>query len=138
MASAPVAFLLADLGVTQSHSRPHVCDDNPFSEAQFKTLKYRPEFPNRFDSIGSGRPSALPDLLRLVQRRTSPYRVGFTRSRRRALRHRRHHPRQAAGGLYAPHAAHPERFVQKPPRTTQTGPAYRAPNKPDDTEEATQ
>ena len=55
MTSAPVAFLLADLGVTQSHSRPHVCDDNPFSEAQFKTLKYRPEFPNRFDSIQAAR-----------------------------------------------------------------------------------
>jgi len=41
MTSKPVAFLLADLGVTQSHSRPHVANDNPFSEAQFKTLKYR-------------------------------------------------------------------------------------------------
>jgi putative transposase len=50
MTSKPVAFLLADLGVTQSHSRPHVSDDNPFSEAQFKTLKYRPDFPERFDS----------------------------------------------------------------------------------------
>jgi len=48
MASKPVAFLLADLGVTKSHSRPHVSNDNPFSEAQFKTMKYRPEFPERF------------------------------------------------------------------------------------------
>ena len=39
MTSRPVAFLLADLGITQSHSRPHVSNDNPFSEAQFKTLK---------------------------------------------------------------------------------------------------
>ena len=45
MTSKPVAFLLADLGVTQSHSRPHVSNDNPYSEAQFKTLKYRPDFP---------------------------------------------------------------------------------------------
>ena len=45
MTSKPVAFLLADLGVTQSHSRPHISNDNPFSEAQFKTLKYRPDFP---------------------------------------------------------------------------------------------
>jgi putative transposase len=45
MTSKPVAFLLADLGITQSHSRPHVSDDNPFSEAQFKTLKYRPDSP---------------------------------------------------------------------------------------------
>lgn len=55
MTSKPVAFLLADLGVTQSHSRPHVSNDNPFSEAQFKTLKYRPDFPGRFDSIEAAR-----------------------------------------------------------------------------------
>jgi putative transposase len=51
MASKPVAFLLADLGITKSHSRPHVSNDNPYSEAQFKTLKYRPNFPGRFGSI---------------------------------------------------------------------------------------
>jgi putative transposase len=50
MISKPVAFLMADLGVTKSHSRPHVSDDNPFSEAQFKTIKYRPDFPDRFGS----------------------------------------------------------------------------------------
>ena len=55
MRSKPVAFLLADLGVTKSHSRPHVSDDNPFSESQFKTLKYRPEFPHRFGSIEDAR-----------------------------------------------------------------------------------
>ena len=55
MTSKPVAFLLADLGVTQSHSRPHVSNDNPFSEAQFKTLKYRPDFPGRFGSIEDAR-----------------------------------------------------------------------------------
>src|SRR5438874_5772154 len=44
MASKTVALLLADLGVTKSHSRPHCSNDNPYSEAQFKTLKYRPEF----------------------------------------------------------------------------------------------
>jgi putative transposase len=48
MASHTVAQLLASLGVTKSHSRPHVSNDNPFSESQFKTLKYRPEFPDRF------------------------------------------------------------------------------------------
>ena len=47
MKSKPVACLLADLGITKTHSRPHVSNDNPFSEAQFKTLKYRPEFPDR-------------------------------------------------------------------------------------------
>ena len=55
MTSKPVALLLADLGVTKTHSRPHVSDDNPFSESQFKTLKYRPEFPDRFGSIQDAR-----------------------------------------------------------------------------------
>ena len=55
MRSKPVAMLLADLGVTRSHSRPHVSDDNPYSEAQFKTLKYQPDFPARFDSIENAR-----------------------------------------------------------------------------------
>jgi putative transposase len=55
MASKPVAFLLADLGVTKTHSRPHTSNDNPYSEAAFKTLKYRPEFPDRFGSIADAR-----------------------------------------------------------------------------------
>jgi len=55
MTSKPVALLLADLGVTKSHSRPHVSNDNPFSESQFKTLKYRPDFPDRFGSLEHGR-----------------------------------------------------------------------------------
>src|SRR5271169_2009870 len=54
MRSQPVAQLMATLGITKSHSRPHVSDDNPFSESQFKTLKYRPEFPDRFASIEHG------------------------------------------------------------------------------------
>jgi putative transposase len=55
MTSKPVAFLLSDLGVTKTHSRPHVSDDNPFSESQFKTMKYRPEFPESFGSIEDAR-----------------------------------------------------------------------------------
>ena len=51
MTSKPVAFLLADLGITKTHSRPQTSNDNPFSGAQFKTLKYRPDFPQRFGSI---------------------------------------------------------------------------------------
>lgn len=54
MRSQTVAQLLATLGITKSHSRPHVSDDNPFSESQFKTLKYRPDFPDRFMSIKHG------------------------------------------------------------------------------------
>lgn len=55
MRSKPVASLLVDLDVAKSHSRPHVSDDNPYSESQFKTLKYRPEFPERFGCIEDAR-----------------------------------------------------------------------------------
>jgi len=55
MRSKPVAFLLADLGITKTHSRPYTSTDNPYSEAQFKTLKYRPDFPDRFRSILTAR-----------------------------------------------------------------------------------
>jgi putative transposase len=55
MRSKPVAALLVDLDVTKTHSRPHTSDDNPYSEAQFKTLKYRPDFPERFGSIEDAR-----------------------------------------------------------------------------------
>jgi putative transposase len=55
MRSKPVALMLADLGITKTHSRPHVSNDNPYSEAQFKTLKYRPAFPDRFGSIEDAR-----------------------------------------------------------------------------------
>lgn len=55
MKSKPVALLLSDLGVTKSHNRPHVSNDNPYSEAQFKTLKYCPQFPGRFGCIQDAR-----------------------------------------------------------------------------------
>ncbi len=55
MRSRPVAFLLADLGVTKSHSRPHTSNDNPYSESAFKTLKYCPSFPDRFGSFEHAR-----------------------------------------------------------------------------------
>ena len=54
MRSKSVAQLLVDLDVTKTNSRPHVSDDNPYSEAQFKTLKYRPDFPARFGMIEGG------------------------------------------------------------------------------------
>jgi putative transposase len=60
MTSKAVAFLLADLGVTKTHSRPHVSNDNPFSEANFKTLKYRPDFPDRFGEIEDARAHCSP------------------------------------------------------------------------------
>lgn len=59
MTSKPVALLLSDLGVLKSHSRPYISDDNPFSEAHFKTLKYRPDFPERFGSLQHARAHCL-------------------------------------------------------------------------------
>jgi putative transposase len=51
MRAKATALLLADLGVTKSHCRPHTSNDNPFSESHFKTMKYRPQFPQRFGCI---------------------------------------------------------------------------------------
>jgi putative transposase len=55
MKAKSTALLLADMGVNRTHSRPHVSNDNPFSESQFKTIKYRPDFPERFGSLEHGR-----------------------------------------------------------------------------------
>ncbi len=60
MTAHSVAQLLATLGVTKSHSRPYVSNDNPFSEAQFKTLKYQPTFPECFGSMEDARAWAQP------------------------------------------------------------------------------
>ena len=114
MRSKPVAFLLADLGVTKTHSRPYTSTDNPYSEAHFKTLKYRPEFPDRFGTIEQAR-----DFCR-----------GF-------FRWYNHDHRHSGIGLMTPAAVHygqaqqlhdqraavladaytrnPERFVRRPP-----------------------
>ena len=55
MRSKPVAFLRADLSVIKTHSRPYTSNDNPYSESHFRTLKYRPEFPDRFGSLAASR-----------------------------------------------------------------------------------
>lgn len=60
MTSKTLALLLADLGVGKSHSRPYTSDDNPFSEAQFKTMKYRPDYPDRFGGLHHARTWARP------------------------------------------------------------------------------
>lgn len=117
MTSRPVAQLLAELGVTRSHSRPRVSNDNPYSEAQFKTLKYAPTFPERFASLAHART--------------------FTDE---FLDHYNHHHRHSGIGLMTPadvhfgnateviaqrqavldaaYLAHPERF-NRPPRAPQ-------------------
>jgi putative transposase len=115
MTSKPVAFLLADLGVTQSHSRPHVSDDNPFSEAQFKTLKYRPDFPDRFGSIEAARLHCQHFFAWYndAHRHTglglhTPADVHYGLAE--AVRDKR------AGVLDAAYPAHPEGFVRQPPQ----------------------
>jgi putative transposase len=60
MTSKTVAQLLADLAITKTHSRPHVSNDNPFSESAFKTMKYRPDFPEHFGSAEHGRAFCRP------------------------------------------------------------------------------
>jgi putative transposase len=110
MKSKPVAMLLADLGVTKTHSRPHVSDDNPYSEAQFKTLKYRPNFPERFGSIEDAR-GFNSDFFRWYNNEhhhtglglLTPADVHFGRAEQRRVERTR--------VLEAAHAAHPERFV---------------------------
>ena len=114
MTSKPVAFLLADLGITKTHSRPHVSNDNPFSEAQFKTLKYRPDFPTRFDSIEHARA--------FCQNFFRWYNADHRHSGLGLLTPEVVHYGQAATVrearrqvLVTAYAAHPERFVNKAP-----------------------
>lgn len=118
MTSKPVAFLLADLGVTQSHSRPHVSDDNPFSEAQFKTLKYRPDFPDRFASIEAARLHC-QDFFAWYNddHRHSGLGLHTAADVHHALADAVRHKR--AGVLDDAYTAHPERFVRKPPQPPQ-------------------
>jgi putative transposase len=118
MTSKPVAFLLADLGVTKTHSRPHVSNDNPYSEAQFKTLKYRPDFPDRFVSIEEAR-AFCQDFFRWYNAEHRHSGIGL-------LPPEVVHCGQAQAAydarsqvLAAAHAAHPERFVRRAPRPPQ-------------------
>ena len=114
MTSRPVALLLADLGVTQSHSRPHVSNDNPYSEAQFKTLKYRPGFPRRFGSIEAAR-AHCQDFFGWYNNEHRHGGLGLHTAADV------HHGRAAAIQAGRAHVldraylAHPERFVRKPP-----------------------
>lgn len=114
MTSKPVTFLLADLGVTKTHSRPHTSDDNPYSEAQFKTLKYRPDFPERFGGI--------EDARRFCQvffpwYNTEHRHTGIGLLTPETLHYGLADEVRAARAavLQAAYAAHPERFVRKIP-----------------------
>ncbi len=114
MSSKPVALMLADLGVTKSHSRPHCSNDNPYSEAQFKTLKYRPEFPDRFGSPQDARGFCK----RFFGWYNDDHRhsgIGYhTPADVHYGRAGQVHAARAAI-LSTAHVAHPERFVRKPP-----------------------
>jgi len=117
MTSKTVAQLLADLGVTKTHSRPHVSDDNPFSESQFKTMKYRPDFPDQILSLEHGR-GFCGDYFDWYNNDHHHSGLGFLTPAQvhhgladDALRHR-----QAV--LERAHAAHPERFPRGTPTVT--------------------
>ena len=114
MRSKPVAFLMADLGVTRTHSRPYVSNDNPYSESQFRTMKYRPEFPDRFGSIQDSRAFCQQFFQWYNQEHRhsgigllTPAMVHFGEAQT-VLAHR-----QAV--LDAAYQAHPDRFVRRPP-----------------------
>ncbi len=115
MIAKPLALLLADLGVTESHSRPHVSNDNPFSEAQFKTLKYQPDYPERFGSQADARTWAQRFFpwYNFEHHHTSlglmtPAMVHY------GLAPHLHQQRQQV--LAQAYAAHPERFVKGLPQ----------------------
>jgi putative transposase len=118
MTSKPVALLLSDLGVAKTHSRPHVSNDNPYSESQFKTLKYRPGFPERFGSIEQAR-EICSELLDWYNNQhhhggialLTPAAVHYARAESTIAK------RQDL--LDAAYRLHPERFVNHPPRHPQ-------------------
>jgi putative transposase len=115
MTAKPVAFLLAELGVTKSHSRPHVSNDNPYSESQFRTMKYRPEFPDRFGSYQDAH-AFCGRFFRWYNHEHRHSGIGFHTpadvhyGRAELVRARR------AEVLSAAYAEHPERFVRTPPK----------------------
>ena len=133
MRSKPVAFLLADLGVTKTHSKPYTSTDNPYSEAHFKTLKYRPGFPDRFDSIVHARSFGRPffDWYNHVHRHSgiglmTPATVHSCRAAQ--VRERRTRVLEAA------YASNPERFVRGLPQppTLPSAVCINAPNTQED------
>lgn len=115
MTSKTVALLFSDLDILRSHSRPYVSDDNPFSESHFRTLKYRPDFPERFGSLEHARQVCRP-LFAWYNAEHHHSGLAFLtpatvhHGRADQVLDARHRVRLAA------YAAHPERFVNGPPR----------------------
>jgi putative transposase len=122
MTSKCVAHLLADLGVTKTHSRPHVSDDNPFSEAQFKTVKYHPTFPERFGSVVEARAWARTFF---HWYNAEHHHTGIGLMTPATVHHGQAPVVRAArqATLTAAYQAHPERFVRGAPRPPALPPA---------------
>ena len=118
MTSKLVAHLMADLGITKTHSRPHVSNDNPFSESQFKTLKYCPAFPDRFGGLQDSRIFCV-DFFDWYNNDHRHSGIGFYRpvdvhyGRTGILQ------KQRQKVLDQAYLVHPERFVRKPPQASE-------------------
>jgi putative transposase len=135
-ASKPVALLLADLGVTKSHSRPHTSNDNPYSEAQFKTMKYRPEFPERFASMQEAR-AFCRTFFNWYNESHRHSGIGFMTPEAVHFGRVDEINRTRSKALAAAYAAHPERFVRRPPAPPRVPTAVWI-NKPEKREEVDQ
>jgi len=134
MTSKPVAFMLADLGVTKSHSRPHVSNDNPHVETLFKTTKYQPEFPATFPNLAAARVFCLSFFAWYNnEHRHSGIALLTPADVHHGNAQERTHARRVT--LDAAHAAHPERFVRGRPKPLQL-PAASYINRPLDKEAA--
>jgi putative transposase len=136
MTAKPVAMLLADLGVTRSHSRPHVPDDNPYSESQFKTLKHHPSFPDRFGSIQDAR-GFCQGFFGWYNAEHRHSGIGLLTPADVHYGHAEQVTLARGVVLDAAYAAHPERFVAKPPQPPRPPEAVWI-NKPIDPTEAPQ
>ena len=130
MASKPVALMLADLGVIKSHSRPHCSNDNPYSEAHFKTLKYRPDFPDRFGSLEDGRVFC-QRFFHWYDHEHRHSGIGFHTPADVHFGRAAQIRQQRASVLDAAYAAHPERFDRRAPTPPPLpGPAWINPPQP--------
>jgi putative transposase len=114
MTSKPVAFLLSDLGVTKTHSRPYTSTDNPYSEAHFKTLKYRPEFPQRFENIEQAR-EFCRDFFDWYNHEHRHSGIGLMTPAAVHYGQAKELHAARARVLEAAYARNPERFVHRPP-----------------------
>jgi len=115
MTSKPVAFLLADLGVTRTHNRPYTSTDNPYSEAHFKTLKYRPGFPARFGSIEEAR-AFCREFFGWYNHEHRHSGIGLMTPAAVHYRRTKEIQAQRACVLARAYGRAPERFVSRPPR----------------------